>query len=182
VFFWVQGLLCQKTGNETSTKRTENKFRIDFQIIIPGNSIPLWLTHRSLGNSIRIELPPNWCNSTWMGFVLCARMDGYDSFLGLGAHVIAINPSGRNSLPCGIYGPKFGWGQICLMYFSRDYWFAQVPNGECSEIEVKFDNIVSFDKNKDRLKALECGVRLVYEQEVEEFNQTIAQCGSNNTD
>ena len=63
MFFWVQGLLCQKTGNETSTKRTENGLGTEFQIIIPGTVIPSWLTHRSLGNSIRIELSPNWYNS-----------------------------------------------------------------------------------------------------------------------
>ena len=176
MFFWVQGLLCRKTGNETSTKRTENGYGIEFLIIIPGNSIPSWLTYQRSSNSIRIELPPNWCNSTWMGFALCARMDGYHSSYGFRAYVRAFRDQSTH-IYCayGIFKTIFGWGQISLMYLSRDDWFAQVPNGECSEIEVEFDNNV-------RLKALECGVRLVYEQEVEEFNQTIAQCGSNNTD
>ena len=175
MFFWVQGLLCRKTGNETSTKRTESGYGIEFLIIIPGNSIPSWLTYQRSSNSIRIELPPNWCNSTWMGFALCARMDGFHPSYGLRAHVRAINPWGGNYFASRIFGPIFGWGQIWLMYLSRDDWFALVPNGECCEIGVEFDN-------NDSLKALECGVRLVYEQEVEEFNQTIAQCGSNNTD
>ena len=176
MFFWVQGLLCQKTGNETSTKRTENKYGIEFQIIIPGNSIPSWLTYQRSSNSIRIELPPKWCNSTWMGFALCAHMDGYSSKYGLTALVTACcDPWPYNYFAHRISDTIYGWGQICLMYLSRDDWFAEVPNRECSEIEVVFET-------KDSLKVLECGVRLVYEQEVEEFNQTIAQCGSNNTD
>ena len=103
-------------------------------------------------------------------------MDGYSSKYGLSALVTAFcDQWPYNYFAHRISDTIYGWGQICLMYLSRDDWFAKVPNGECSEIEVVFET-------KDSLKVLECGVRLVYEQEVEEFNQTIAQCGSNNTD
>uniref|UniRef100_A0A7N2MGF2 C-JID domain-containing protein n=1 Tax=Quercus lobata TaxID=97700 RepID=A0A7N2MGF2_QUELO len=93
------GLLCRKTEYETYTKRKEDRSRTEFQLIIPGSKIPQWLTHRSVENSISIVLPPNWCNSRWMGFALCACL--YASYMpttvevfgktsGLGARVMAL--------------------------------------------------------------------------------------------
>ncbi|KAF3951986.1 hypothetical protein CMV_022414 [Castanea mollissima] len=61
----------KETRYETSITRKEDGFGIAFQTIIPGYEIPWWITHQRLGNSISIELPPNWCNSRWMGFALC---------------------------------------------------------------------------------------------------------------
>ena len=70
-------------GYETSTKRKDDGSRTEFQIIIPGFYIPRWFTHRRLGNSVRIELPPNWCNSSWMGFALCALFDAFSHLTSL---------------------------------------------------------------------------------------------------
>ena len=53
-FFWVQGLFCQKTGYETATKRKEDGSKTEFQILIPGSSVPQWLTHQRLGWSISV--------------------------------------------------------------------------------------------------------------------------------
>ena len=46
---------------------------------------------------------------------------------------------------------------IWLLYLSRDDWFRTVGNGECSQIEVVFENG----------HAEQCGVGLVYEQDME---------------
>jgi hypothetical protein len=175
--FWVQGLLCRKTGNETS-----DRTGTEFQMIIPGFAIQQWFTHQKLGNSVIIELPPNWCNSGWMGFALCASFDAFgslennssvDKILGLRAYVRALG-----DMPHSLYTSKIffgvtpGMGHIWLLFLSRDSWFATVHNGECSQIEVVFEDY------GPRLNVQKCGVRLVYEQDVEEFNQTIAQCDS----
>ncbi len=214
MFFWVQGLLCQKTGNETSTKRTENGLGTEFQIIIPGKVIPSWLTHRSLGNSIRIKLSPNWYNSKCMGFVFCARLDGFQressvygfpgaSQFGLLEFCSLQTPkklyenrpvSVHLRAPLGergevshisfgrIFGRIFGWGQILLVYLSPANF--EFENGGCCDIIFEFElesNRLVHRQEEENLKVLECGVRLVYKQDVEEFNQTIAQCRSNVT-
>lgn len=183
-FFWVQELRCPKTGYKTSPKRKGDQSETEFQIIIPSKNIPPWLAHRSRGNSIRLELPPNWCNSKWMGFVLCASLNenanfNIDSFgsiqrFGFGALVIA-------SVHCHCTSEVFfrvthGLSHIWLLYLSRDDWLAAIPNGDqYSQIEVVFGIKNSF------LNAWECGVRLIYEQDVEEINQIIAQCSSSDT-
>ncbi|XP_050242704.1 inactive disease resistance protein RPS4-like [Quercus robur] len=69
---YLQGLFCEKTGYETATKRKEDGSNTEFQIFIPGCLVPQWLTHQSWGDSISVALSPNWCNSRWMGFILCA--------------------------------------------------------------------------------------------------------------
>ena len=69
----VQGL-HPKTGNETPTERKQDRSGTEFQIIFPFNRIPRWLTYRNLGKSVFIKLPPNWCNSGWMEFVLCLQI------------------------------------------------------------------------------------------------------------
>ena len=160
VFFFtlIQGLLCQKT---------------DFQTIIEMNNLPRWLTHQSLGNSISIELPPNWCNGRWMGFVLCAYVNVIGETFGLGARVIALGDMPHSHYASKTFFRTTALGShIWLLFFSHDDWFATVGNGECSQIEVVFENYGSVDGVR------ECGVSLVYEQNVEEFNQTIAQSGN----
>ena len=57
-----------------------------------------------------------------------------------------------------------------LLYFSRDDWFAAVRNGKCSHIKV------TFETNDNAIDEFDYGVNLLYEQDVEEFNQTNAQC------
>ena len=153
-FSFIQGLLYQKT---------------EFQTIIEMNNLSRWLTHQSLGNSISIELPPNWCNGRWMGFVLCAYVNVIGETFGLGARVIALG-----DMPHSLYASKTFFrttalgSHIWLLYFSRDDWFATFGNVECSQIELVFENYGSVEGVR------ECGVSLVYEQDVEEFNQTIA--------
>ena len=59
---------------------------------------------------------------------------------------------------------------IWLLYLSRDNWFAAVGNGECSQIKVIFET------DDSAFHVWECGVSLVYEQDVDEFSRTNAQC------
>ena len=184
-YFWVQGRLSQKAGYETSTKRKEDGSGDEFQLIIPAYEIPRWLTHQWIGNSINIELPPNWCNSRWMGLALCACMDKTYA-IDLIAHVTALGDMPHShytfEISSSVIGDKTALGislgflpfeiddqsHIWLLYVSRDTLFATVRNGECSQIRVSFKC----------LAVRMCGARLVYEQDVEEFNQTIAQCES----
>ena len=170
--FWLQGLLCRKTVYETSSKRKEDGSITEFQITIHGFEIPSWLTHQSVGNSISIELPSNWCNSKWMGFALCASVSACKGKrFGVGARVTALGDMTQNHYASQLFNTFMHCEDIIwLLYLSRDDWFAAVGNGECRKIKVIFETYdLAFHVH-------ECGVNLVYEQDVDEFSQTNAQC------
>ena len=162
-FFWVQGLFCQKTGYETATKRKEDGSKTEFQIIIPGYHVPRWLMHQSRGNSISVVLSPNWCNSWWMGFTLCAHFNTNSFRSGFRARVKAIGdmPHSQYVSEC-FFRRCSSYHHIWLLYLSRDDWFSTVGNGECSQIEVVFEESSDFGSS-----VLQCGVSLVYMQDME---------------
>ena len=170
----VQGLFCQKTGYEIATKRKEDGSKTEFQIIIPGSLVPRWLTHQSMGNSISVPLPPNWCNSRWMGFTLCALFNA-TVYPGFRARVKAIGDMPHSQYVSQLFFRKCWQDHVWLLYLSRDDWFSTVGNGECSQIEVVFERDPGsiYFNNVGR-----CGVSLVYEQDMEELNQANAQCCS----
>ncbi|KAL0008331.1 hypothetical protein SO802_009833 [Lithocarpus litseifolius] len=150
--------------------------KTEFQTIIPGYGIPRWITYPFGRDSTRIALRPNWCNSKWMGFILSAHIYVIKGRFGLGVRVKALG-----DIPHSQYASKTFFGITasprithynCLLYLCRDDWFAAVPNvDQCSLIEVVFENYGSIRE------VMHCGVGLVYEQDVEEFNQKIAQTG-----
>ena len=164
--FWVQGLLCRKTVYGTSFKREEDGSRTEFLIIFPSCLI------QTMRNSINIELPSNWYNSKWIGFTLWASVFAIKGLGdGIRARVIALSDMPQNHWAFELFTTVIRLGNgICLLYLSRDEWLATLGNGECSQIEVIFE----CDENTTNLG--ECGVNLIYEQDVDEFNQTNAQC------
>ena len=155
------------------SKGKENGFGIAFQIIIPGYEIPWWITHQRSGNSISLGLPPNWCNSKWMGFALCASLDASYSHIsveefdlgetfGLKARVIACGDTPHSYYATEIScSTKLVARQIWLLHPSRDDWFATAQSGEFNQIEVVFES------SKPGLYVRKCGLSLVYKQDDE---------------
>ncbi|KAL5845580.1 hypothetical protein ACOSQ3_009104 [Xanthoceras sorbifolium] len=37
----------------------------------PGNEIPEWFNHQNWGSRVKIDLPPHWCSTKFLGFPLC---------------------------------------------------------------------------------------------------------------
>uniref|UniRef100_A0A7N2MGI1 C-JID domain-containing protein n=1 Tax=Quercus lobata TaxID=97700 RepID=A0A7N2MGI1_QUELO len=175
---YLQRLLCRKTGYETSPKRKEDGSKTEFQISIPGFRIPQWLSHQRLGNSMSIKLSPNWCNSWWMGFAICALIKACKDCC-FGELDIKVRVRALGDMHHGQYASKTFFAKlhltyhIWILYLSRDDWFAIVGNYECSQIEVAF-----FEYHSSFEKVQKCGFSLVYEQDKEESNQAIAQCSS----
>ena len=175
--FLVQGLLNPKT----STKR-KDRSKAAFQIIIPGLEVPQWLTPQRFGYSICIELPSDWCNSRWMGFVLCAffryNCSGYSSErYSLKGHVTALGDMPCHAIEVPFFEAVIGEtsfdysvGHLWLLYWSRDDLLGTHWNDrECSRLKVVFDS------NSPSVEVIKCAARLICEQDVEELNQTIAQ-------
>ncbi|XP_030925609.1 TMV resistance protein N-like [Quercus lobata] len=166
LFHFLQGHLCRKTFYGTSFKREEDGSRTEFQIIVPS-----CLTH-TVGNSIIIKLPSNWYNSKWIGFALLASALGVIGLdYGIRARVIFLGDMPQNHCASELLTTWICCEvNICLLYLSRDDWFATVGNNECSQIKVIFET------EKTTMYVWECGVSLIYEQDVDEFNQKNAQC------
>ncbi|XP_030957403.1 TMV resistance protein N-like isoform X1 [Quercus lobata] len=178
---YLQGLMYPKTGYKTSNKR-KDRSGAAFHIIIPGFEVPPWLTHQRFGNSISIELPLNWCNSRWMGFAICAffrincscySIERYS----LKGHVIALgdmphSPHHIFEVLIGETSFEYSVGHLFLLYLSLDDWLSTGWNYQCSRIKVVFDT------NSPRVEVIKSAVRLIHEQDVEDFNLTIAQCSS----
>ena len=170
-----------KTGYKTSNKR-KDRSGAAFHIIIPGFEVPPWLTHQRFGNSISIELPLNWCNSRWMGFALCAFFRINCSCYSneryrLKGHVIALgdmphSPHRTFEVSIGETSFEYSVGHLFLLYLSREDWLSTGWNYQCSRIKVVFDT------NSPRVEVVKSAVRLIYEQDVEEFYLTIAQRSS----
>ena len=53
-----------------------------YDAIIPGSSIPAWFIHQSMGSSVKIELPYNWCNIKFIGLAACFVVDNREEFSG----------------------------------------------------------------------------------------------------
>ncbi|XP_061995441.1 TMV resistance protein N-like isoform X1 [Rosa rugosa] len=168
--------------------------RETFQIVIPGSNIHAWFSHQSVGCSLSVSLPVHWNNSRFLGFALCAvfvlrkhhlvdelYIDEFKTFNATHHLVCCLKLDGRK---LEVYGrqPAFRFSEeFCqvesdhqwLFYVSRDKYFGtEWWHNSCSQLEFLFET------RGPGLWVKECGVRLIYEQEVQELNQTTTQSSS----
>ena len=117
------------------------------------------------------------CALPILGFALWASvyLSGFEELEScvIRAHVIALGDMPQNHWAFELFTTLIRLKNgICLLYLSRDDWFATVGNDNCSQIKVTFET----DESTIGDDVFDCGVSLLYEQDVEEFNQTNAQC------
>ena len=110
-----------------------------------------------------IKLSPNWCNSRWMGFALCALIEARKDCC-FGELDIKVRVRALGDMHHSLYASKTFFAKlhltdhIWILYLSRDDCFAIVRNDECSQIEVVF-----FEYHSSFEKVQKCGFSLVYE-------------------
>ncbi|XP_040371413.1 disease resistance protein RPV1 isoform X2 [Rosa chinensis] len=168
--------------------------RETFQIVIPGSNILEWFSHQSVGCSVSVSLPAHWNNSRVLGFALCAvfvlhehlqvdklYIDEFKTFNATHHLVCCLKLDGRE---LEVYGrqPAFRFSEefckvksdhLWLFYVSRDKYFGtEWWRNSCSQFEFLFET------RGPGLKVKECGVRLIYEQDVQELNKTTTQSSS----
>ena len=156
-----------------------------YKIAIPGGEIPKWFINQSVGNSMNLQVPSDLCNKL-MGVAACA------------VFVSPQNPSLREYrlLWCslkvnGCYtdsssGFSF-WerlGKIESYHLFQGYcpykkmgrsWnenLSQTNADGFSQIEIKFIT------DAPDLEVTKCGIRLIFEQDVEDLNRTMPVCSS----
>ena len=158
-------------------------------ILIPGSEIPKWFSNQSEGSPMSLQAPSNF-----IGIVMCAvfvlhhhhpphlspsefsKFNGSDYFVQFYYDVIGS----KISYNIGIgFSKKFGKiysHHIWLKYFSfKGRWdkeLSQMDANQLSQIDVKIQTRYS------NLEVMKCGARLVYEHDIEDLKQTMAECSS----
>ncbi|KAL1075426.1 hypothetical protein V6Z11_D11G362500 [Gossypium hirsutum] len=171
-----------------------------FFVIIPGNEIPEWFRQQRGGPLIEIPLPLNIQNdSQWIGVAVCCIFvndsASGDKIFGCKANIqskIAGQSGCKNYR--AVHSSIISLGQeyvqpikkdhLFLNYWSRDELYpssledkcepknlltADCSDQECDELQISFAGNYSF-------KAKKCGVRIVYEKDLEENKEL--QCHS----
>ena len=137
-----------------------------FDIILPGYEIPSWFTCQVReSSSISLPLHPNWCTNEWMGFALSVCFDRF----GLRTSCIweiKMNQEGRGFEDVRIETSFMRGYHHWLLYLPRTYFHTEWHN-KLGDIQF------SFKEYGERSKEFkQCGVRMVYEQDIEELNLT----------
>ncbi|KAF3953508.1 hypothetical protein CMV_021059 [Castanea mollissima] len=152
-----------------------------YDYVFPQMKVPNWFSNRSICSDIRIKLPAKLqLDGRWMGIAVCAYYTVHKQ--------PAISGDNRDLTSfLNFYNPLVSH-QVCLTRHrvfqeSKDIFLEPfhrilvfyIPHvllrlEECQHIGA------SFEHNKPDVQVKECGLRLVYEQNVEKFVQTLVQC------
>ncbi|XVF78231.1 hypothetical protein PTKIN_Ptkin14bG0113700 [Pterospermum kingtungense] len=181
--------------------------RRQFDVIIPGNEIPEWFSHQTDESSIKIPLSSNIRNdSQWMGVAFCCFFGSdsdYEDFAWRRAclkHICFIhgrNPrelSSKEYVPAAEedklrvrYAPRLMKDHLWLCYWSREMLYPLSLDDERSETknltnsedyecdEILESTIVRFGC----FKVKKCGIRIVYEKDLDEMEEIKEQYCSN---
>ncbi|KAK8272850.1 hypothetical protein V6Z12_D11G364500 [Gossypium hirsutum] len=155
-----------------------------FHIKMPGGEIPEWFSQQKSDSSIKIPLPINQLlkDSQCIGVACCCIFvnndaSRYNESIGCGVNIYC-----RNSEQASCNGSIFrgrnyelvnwsGWelgepvmkDHLLLRYWSRNLWKTRCLDTKCDELEVSF--------RKSSVKVKKCGVRMVYEKDLEEMKE-----------
>nr|POE93168.1 inactive disease resistance protein rps4 [Quercus suber] len=155
-----------------------------YDLIIPGNIIPRWFSHQTTGTKISIKVPCH-LRDEWMGIAVCVvfvstppyntnPIDRCSIFIFLTAN--GKNVRERVFRPGGI----FMMDHIKLSYllpelFDKEameqLWQCDVNGFSHIGIQISTQNI--------GLEVRSFGFRMVYKKDMEDLNQTMAQCANN---
>ncbi|XP_062018721.1 TMV resistance protein N-like isoform X1 [Rosa rugosa] len=158
----------------------------NFSFIGPGNEIPEWYNHQSVGSSVTVELHPGWFSNKWTGFAFCVVFRLLNPLPPLVKMSIMCSWT-ANGQSLSSFGLGFGeeWGLPVLDHT----WFTFLPRVGFFEEwqDIYYQLLISFHFchvdaaiiNEEILQVKNCGVRMVYEEDVEELWQTLMK--QNNT-
>ncbi|XP_034675343.1 disease resistance protein RPS4-like [Vitis riparia] len=144
---------------------------IAFSVVFPGIEIPEWIWHQNVRSSIKIELPTDWYNDDFLGFVVCSVLEHFPG-----------------KITCHLNSDVLGYGKI-MKDFSHDLhskgnnvgskhvWLGYQPlvqlrllpfidPNDLSQIELSFEATNRFSSRASNV-VKKCGVRLIYAEDLE---------------
>nr|XP_048336974.1 disease resistance-like protein DSC1 [Ziziphus jujuba var. spinosa] len=144
-----------------------------FDILLPGNEIPSWFTRTSFEPSITLQLDPNWCNSKWMGLAvfLCALIPSpiFDCNVKIHerGHRFGLSNSYHRNVVSVVGSPA---DHLWLSYMPRNKIKAEWQSNNCNQLKFSFQTKDLDGETLTKKYIRSCGVRLVYEQDIEAMN------------
>ncbi|KAK2657666.1 hypothetical protein Ddye_010718 [Dipteronia dyeriana] len=174
-------------------QQRDNHFSHLFHIPLPGSEIPKWFSCRTDGDSVAIELMPNWLNDGFMGIAMCGVFTPDPEDLNSGINEMSFDMSiMRNDYSACFDIPSSTAVESDHLYltfvsrvkFEHDYSYKITEDGTSSEYNFSDDVPISrstciharfFGSNS---KVIKCGIRLVYKQDIEDFQELPAADGS----
>ncbi|XP_057952416.1 TMV resistance protein N-like [Malania oleifera] len=162
-----------------------------FNHCFPQREIPGWFSYQSNGSSVAIELPENIFNDpTWMGFAFCAAFSFHKHPTAVRNSLQGTDTGGSHRLICQLttnLGPmtplffhSISEDDVLISLHRRAFiWVSFIPRvlflshywtTLCTWIQF------SFLSDGQDSSVLDCGLNLVYQQDMEEFSRTIVRC------
>ncbi|KAL5778602.1 hypothetical protein ACOSQ2_009339 [Xanthoceras sorbifolium] len=151
-------------------------------ICFPGSEVPEQFNFQNLGSFVTVELPPDWLNNNFVGFALCAVVafrDHEDSglFLDINFECELKSEDGQCHVAHGTLGDwnifrsrgqhyKIGSDHVYMGFDSTNY--LDDIDELCYEVSFQFYLEGQFGKRIECCKVKECGVRLMYAQDIGE--------------
>nr|POF01857.1 disease resistance-like protein csa1 [Quercus suber] len=168
-----------------TTLRHHIQFKGDepiYHIIIPGREIPKWFRHQSVGTSMNFQVPSDKLKGVAMYaiFVLHQHHPLHSTYETSGGYIfmhrlqfyLKANRYESQSIPDFPFSEEFGKIESYHLYLS--YIPYTVFDQELGQMEIRF-------KTKGpRLEVTICRAHWVYEQDIEDPNQTMLGCNSSN--
>ncbi|KAH1083945.1 hypothetical protein J1N35_023706 [Gossypium stocksii] len=139
-------------------------------VSVPG-SIDGWASLELVANPSKVHDSISW--SSFRGIHCYSLAENIDALTLLKNHLKGRNPREFRLAPWTLPPDKHVMkDHICIFYFSRDemyqnLWTTDWLDQECNELELSFVGGVYIDS----VKVKKCGVRLVYERDLEEMEQ-----------
>ncbi|KAE8725131.1 Cullin-associated and neddylation dissociated [Hibiscus syriacus] len=174
------GLHCYKLVENINTLTMQKIYlkvvaclRKNFDVVMPGGEIPKWFSHQTVGSSIKIPLPNNIQNdSQWMGVAFCCIFVNDDASrdeeLTCDAVIHHRNSGQADSARSGFREDKCGESE------TENSSTLDCSNQEFDELQFS----VTSDDSHISVKVKKCGLRIVYQKDLEDINEDSAADGS----
>ncbi|KAB2631679.1 TMV resistance protein N-like [Pyrus ussuriensis x Pyrus communis] len=162
---------------QSSMKADSQEPFAGFSSAIPGSEIPTWFMHQSVGTSLSIEVRPHWCSSKFKGVAVSAVFGVCENAT---IRRVDLNSTDDPKIRCELDTDKGTMSPGIVFPFTKDIWIESdhlwlcylTRNGfpesafewwKCRHIQASFKSSVP------GLEVKMCGLRLVYEQDMEEI-------------
>ncbi|XP_050254081.1 TMV resistance protein N-like isoform X2 [Quercus robur] len=152
-------------------------------LTIPGSEIPNWFRHQNVGASVNLQVPSHLLlSSKFMGIAVCAVYIFRQHHPLHQLHIqnteslsCSVKANGSQPYAVGLWLLE-GFGKIESYHLWLEFfpykkrferlWKEVLDANEFTQIEV------TFKTNRPGLEVTKCGARLIFEQDLEDLNQT----------